>query len=83
MKVINGDGLDMGWKESHYVSSNYVHVIPRGIWRATISAAILQATNNCIIQCSRKPGGYSESVTIANFTNLILRTYDWTNSHNN
>ncbi|MDD5067331.1 MAG: right-handed parallel beta-helix repeat-containing protein, partial [bacterium] len=77
-----GNGLDMGWKESGF-TANYVQVIPRGIWRANINDALLQTTNNCIVQCERKPGGYAESVKIRNLTNVILRTFDWTNNKDN
>ncbi|MBU1076855.1 MAG: right-handed parallel beta-helix repeat-containing protein [Spirochaetes bacterium] len=83
--VYDGGGPDRGWKESSFSNSSayWVHVIPMDIWTRTIDLALSAATNNCIIECYPKPQGFGESVLISGFTNLVLRSFDWTNIHNN
>ncbi|MDD5066834.1 MAG: right-handed parallel beta-helix repeat-containing protein, partial [bacterium] len=80
----NGYGLDMGWKESYFISSNYVHILPPlDTWTNTIQNAVNKATNNCVINCYIKPTRYFESVLISGKTNLILQAFSWTNNRNN
>ncbi|MDD5066348.1 MAG: right-handed parallel beta-helix repeat-containing protein, partial [bacterium] len=80
-----GAGPDMGWKESVYsnLPLNWAHILPMDQWTRTIYDALQLATNNCLIECYPKPGGFAETVLISGFTNLILRAFSWTNSRNN
>ena len=84
----NGNGPDIGWKESGFTyipSFNVVYVSHPVRWTNSITNALKIASNNCIIVCHHDAGPFFESPRIVNFTNLIIRSFDWTNAsaHNN
>ena len=74
----NGRGPDSGWKESGFTGSLYVHVLPpKDQWTKTISDAISLATNNSVIECYARPGGFGGGNDINGLTNVIIRSHDW------
>ncbi len=80
----DGIGWDMGWKESVFtqITATNVHVVYQGEWFDTITEALAVATNNDLIEVYSYVI-YYESVNIANFTNLTISAWDWTNSQDN
>ena len=79
-----GTAPDQGAFESIYVSgTNYVHNITQDTWFTNISSAVADASNDDVIEVYAKPGGFSDSVRIADLTNVEIRSVAWESSGDN